>query len=249
MDYVEPAFIPGYSAFEDSALSEKNGKKLCKIIHSAGLSVRAVSAHVDLGMPNAAEALLLRLRYAEVLGASLLVTNAANLQNRDQCLQTIESTLPICEATGICLGLENPGYGPTQIVANGRLGAVLVASFRSQFLGLTYDTANVLTLSEGQLSPEMDLSETASILHCHLKDVELNDGTWQYRSIGDGAIDYPAVVEQLNKVAPGIPFTLELPIGLVRPQNRPPYRSPDQISRAALVDSLRRSASFVATLL
>jgi len=249
IDYVEPAFIPGYSAFEDSAFSEAEGTKLRKTVLAAGLSVRAVSAHVDLGKPEASAALSLRIRYAEALGAALVVTNAADLQDRDQCLRTLESILPICEETGISLGVENPGYGPTQIVASGRLGAALVAPFKSRFLGLTYDTANVLTLSEGQLRPEVDLVDTARILHCHLKDAELIDCTWQYRSIGGGAIDYPAVIGQLDRVAPGIPFTLELPIGLVRPQNRPPFRRSNPIPFAALVECLRQSARFVSALL
>ena len=51
---VEPAYIDGYMPFDETTFSERNGNALAAAAADAGLALRALSAHMDLGRAESA---------------------------------------------------------------------------------------------------------------------------------------------------------------------------------------------------
>ncbi|WP_279480168.1 sugar phosphate isomerase/epimerase [Aureimonas sp. SK2] len=240
---VEPAFIQGYVAFDESAFEDRAARDLAASIANAGLGVQAVSAHMDLSRPGAEERLRRRLGFAAGLGARFLVTNAGPAAAREAIERCIVAVLPACEAAGIVLALENPGHGAGDLVPDRAAGADLVARLRSPHLKLNYDAGNVFTYSRETVRPEDDLAGAGSeIGHVHLKDVATSPEGWRFTALGDGSIDWRAVWRHLPR---DCPVGIELPLRLDRSGRRDPERRADPLSLETLREALRRSLAFL----
>src|SRR4051812_30571991 len=81
--HVEPAFIKGYIDFDEDVFAPAPAAAIGSALRAAGLSCFAVSAHYDLGAPDATAAVTRRLRFAGLLGARILITNATAAGNLD----------------------------------------------------------------------------------------------------------------------------------------------------------------------
>ena len=244
--WVEPAFIRGYVDFDETAFSPEKGQALKRLIEGEGLGVAAVSAHMDLGLPDAVEMLSRRVMFTEALGARILITNAGQRAFRALIAAAVEEVLPLCEQAGVTLALENPGHGAGDLIGHGADGAALVASLGSKHVRLNYDAGNVFTYSHESLRPEDDFSAALPfVAHLHLKDVASEGPGWRFTSLGEGAIDYPALWRKLSR---DLPVGIELPLRLERPGRADPRRAPEPLPLDTLREALRRSLDFVAAL-
>ena len=87
--HVEPAFISGTMPFTEDDLSEDAAGVWRRAIAGAGLGCLAVSAHMDCGVPDAAQLLARRLRFAAAAGARYVITNTARRSRRESFLRTV----------------------------------------------------------------------------------------------------------------------------------------------------------------
>ncbi len=238
--HAEPAYIDGATDFSEDDLSETAGLTLAARIAAAGLGCVAVSAHINNGADGAATQLIRRLRFARALGAAFLVTNSASADRRDALTRTLAEALPVAEACGVRIALENPGHGPTDLLHAGADAAGLLDAIGSPWVTFNYDVCNVLTCSEGAVSPIADLADgLRRASHLHLKDVTPRDGQWRYTAIGEGSIAYASVLPRIDR---GLPLCLELPLRLVRKAGLGPMRGPVlpfQIAQAAVEASVK----------
>jgi sugar phosphate isomerase/epimerase len=241
--HVEPAFIRGYVEFDENAFSAASASIMARALAEAGLKSVAVSAHLDLALPEAADMLRRRLDFAERIGAGYVITNTGAQRNADAIFRTIEAVLPACEQADVALALENPGHGEGDLIGNGADGAAVVARFASPFVRLNYDAGNIFTYSREARRPEHDIAEALpAIAHLHLKDVAGDENGWRFTPLGEGSIDYAA----LWKLVPAdLPVGIELPLRLERPNRADPARRPEPLPLPELRDSLLRSLAFV----
>jgi sugar phosphate isomerase/epimerase len=242
---VEPAYISGYIDFDETAFSDAAAAGLERKIRAAGLSALALSAHVNLGEPEAAEKIHRRLAFAHGIGAGILVTNAAPALLRDVFRRNVETVLPRCEAAGVILAVENPGHGSDALVPSGAAGGALVAEFASPWLRLNYDFGNVFTYSGERVTPEDDfeaaLPFTAQV---HVKDVSSTPEGWAFTAIGHGTIRYDRIAPRVAALAPDLPVCLELPLRLRRPMRRDPERRSEPVPIDTIRTALCRSIEF-----
>jgi sugar phosphate isomerase/epimerase len=244
--WVEPAYIKGYVDFDETAFSDAGAARLGGLIAGAGLSVTAISAHLDLGQAGAGAMLERRIGFASALGARFVITNAGQAADRRRILSVIKAVQPRCEAADIVLALENPGHGSGALIGNGGEGAALVREIGSPHVRLNYDVGNVFTYSHESMKPEDDIAPAVeAIAHLHLKDVASGADGWRFTAIGDGAIDYRAVWKVLP---PGLPVAVELPLRLDRRGRADPVRRPDRVPLADIRAAMQRSLAFVAAL-
>lgn len=244
--WVEPAFIRGYVEFDETAFSPEKGRALKRLAEGEGLGPLAVSAHMDLGLPDAAAMLSRRVEFAQALGARILITNAGQRARRPSILAAIEEVLPLCEAAGVTLALENPGHGTGDLIGNGAEGIALVEALGSPHVRLNYDAGNVFTYSHEALRPEDDFpAALPATAHLHLKDVASEGPDWRFTPLGQGAIDYSALWRKLPR---DLPVGIELPLRLERPGRADPRRRPEPLPLDILRAALRRSLDFVAGL-
>lgn len=241
---VEPAFIDGYVPFTEQDLNEDAGARLLDAIHAHGLTVHAVSAHIDLGTPDAPERLARRIGFAGALGASCLVSNAGAADAAAQICATIEGAVPALEDAGIVLALENPGHGQGNLVPDGASGVRLLAELGFPApVRLNYDLGNAYTYHHGRLDAVADLD--AALPHlafAHLKDVAADGPHWRFVAAGTGDVGLPALVARLAAARPDLVLGLEMPLRLMRPQRADPERRDRPPTVGEIGDALSRTS-------
>ena len=243
---VEPAFIKGYVEFDESAFAGSEARRLNSLAADAGLSVLALSAHLDLAAPGAVEMLRRRIRFAATLGARQIITNAGQAANRDRIVSVIDAVLPDCETAGVSLALENPGHGGGDLIGDGGEGAALVDEIASPHVRLNYDVGNIFTYSHERLRPERDIEKAIGrVSHVHLKDIVTETDGWRFAAIGDGVIDFRTLFRILPR---DMPMAIELPLRLDRPNRADPIRRPARVDLEKIRMAIRSSLNFVAAL-
>lgn len=241
--HVEPAYIRGYLEFDEDAFAPTASARLRSLMHSAGLAVRSVSAHMDLSLPEARQMLSRRIEFAADLGANCLITNAGPAASRSAIMATLEAAAPACEATGVVIALENPGHGSGDLLGDGAAGAAFLAAEALGHVRLNYDAGNVFTYSQELLRPEDDIAAALPFLAClHLKDVAIEEDGWRFTALGEGVVATAAV---LRRVPASVPLTIELPLRLERPGRRDPKRRFQKMPISHLLRAAQGSLDFV----
>lgn len=238
--HVEPAYIHGYMDFDETAFSDAAARACRARLSAAGLSARAISAHIDLGAPDAPERLVRRLRFAAGIGATIVITNAATRSAAAAMRHCLETTLPQAEAARTIIALENPGHGRDALIPDGAAGAALIARFRSDWLRLNYDVANVLTYAEGGLRPEHDIEAAKPALaHLHFKDVRESEDGWVYAPLGEGNVALERVARSIAGTS--VPVGVELPLRLSRRRGGNPARLRPPLDLSTIRSAVRLS--------
>ncbi|SCY65160.1 Sugar phosphate isomerase/epimerase [Paracoccus tibetensis] len=245
---VEPAYIDGYTPFDEATFSAANGRAVAALFAAEGLSIRAMSAHTDLGRADGADRLLRRLTFAAAMGAGTVISNATASGNLDGLLRTLETVVPELEAAGIVLALENPGHGSEALLPDGAAGASFVASFGSPWVRFNYDIGNAVTYSGGRIDLAADLAAVrGQASRLHLKDVAVTGADWTFCPIGEGFVGYGERVDR--SVLEGLPLTVEHPIRLHRPGRGDPVRRAEAPTEAEIRVALAASATALDRLL
>jgi sugar phosphate isomerase/epimerase len=244
---IEPSFTQGYT--EDRGrtfFSEANGCRIGRRIAEAGLDCIAVSSHIDLGEPDAAELFRERIAFAAGLGARIVISNSTDRAKRDPFLRTMALLARFAESSGVAIALENPGHGAGTLIDGGRTGAEVLAEIDSDWVRLNCDIGNVHTYFHGAVDPRADLAAALPwAAHLHLKDVAACEGGWQYVPIGDGDVGYGPILGDIAASRWDIPIALEIPLRLSRPGRRAPTRGPAPVPLSDIRTALARSLAFV----
>lgn len=241
--HVEPAFIKGYVDFDEDAFSSAAARRLHRLVAGRGLSVHAVSAHLDLSRPGAAEDLIRRIGFAADLGAAFLITNSGPAGERDAIRATIEAALPRLDAAGLTLALENPGHGSGNLTGTVAAAAAFLRAVGSPRVRLNHDTGNVFTYSGERCQPAEDYAAAPDIVsHAHLKDVRSAGGDWVFCALGAGDVAFP---DYWKAVPAGLPVSIELPLRLDRPGRADPRRRPEPLSIEAIRHDLSASIGYI----
>ena len=242
---VEPAYIEGYTPFDETTFTVREGRAVAALFASRGIVVSAISAHTDLGRPDGAERLLRRLDFAAGAGAATVVSNATHVSARSGLMRTLERALPRYAEAGVVLALENPGHGSGALLCDGRAGAALVAEWDSPWLRLNYDVGNAFTYARGRIDIAADLAAARPVAkRVHLKDVAEVGGDWHFCPLGGGIVGYGADFPW--KELTGLDITIEHPIRLWRPGKGDPVRFADVPAEAAIRRALSQSAACLA---
>lgn len=240
--WVEPAYIQGYMSFDEGDFSDRAAADLSADLASNGLSVYAVSAHMDLSEKRAGEALARRIDFTKGIGGRVVVSNAGPERGRAAILATIDSCLGRLEGAGVVLALENPGHGHGNLLGNGRDGATLVAEIDSPLVRLNYDVCNAESYGTvtGTLASDLDFALPYAA-YLHLKDIREKGQDWTFVPLGQGMIDFSGVAARLAAFRSNVPVGLELPLHLSRPGRGDPMRSDQVLPMAFIQDAIRQS--------
>jgi sugar phosphate isomerase/epimerase len=237
--WVEPAYIKGYMDFTEADFTEDNGRRVRAMMAQEGLDAVAISAHFDNGLPEAEAMLKRRLHFAAALGARYVITNSTSEDCRSRFLRNIEASLPLTEALDLVIALENPGHGKTDMMRTGEMARDVIKQINHENLRLNYDVGNALTCSEGAIRPEDDLLQALDVsCHMHLKDMQMENDSWRYVALGQGAIDYQTVLDRIARQT-DCPLCIELPLRLIRKFHEAPSRG----SEVLILDDIRSAIS------
>ena len=239
---VELAYIDGYVDFTEHDLSIANASHLRRKLSDYGLTPGAVSAHTDLGAVDAREKLERRIRFAAELGSIILVTNAAQVESASRFWETLDYALPIAEAEGVTIALENPGHGENALIGSGSEGSALVSGINSPWLRLNYDVANAVTYSGGTIDWAADFEVALPwVAQVHVKDFDTSKKDWSYPALNEGELDVAMFADLVYCFRSPPAVTLELPLRLCRRGGGPPTRADFPIAAPKVRENVRRS--------
>lgn len=178
---------------------------------------------IDTGGSNYAEdisSLRTALEAARQVGARAVRTTISSMLEGDRTrfgldgwkahLQSLvdpfKSVMPLAEECGIPVGLENHQDASSWELIQ------LIEQVGSPLLGVTMDVANALAVGE---TPEAFAQRVMPFLkHVHFKDYTIHPTPSGYRfkrcAVGDGVVDWPAVVALFEAGAPDVQGCIEL---------------------------------------
>ncbi|MCM0018369.1 MAG: sugar phosphate isomerase/epimerase [Tagaea sp.] len=244
--YVEPAYIRGYVEFDETAFSDNAAAKLARQMSDAGVAPLALSAHIDAGEPDAVELLRRRLGFAARIGARFVITNSTTVERSDVFRRNAGELARAAEDARVVVAFENPGHGTDNLFGAAADGLKLLSELNSPWLGINYDTGNVLTYSGEAIHPEDDV---ASILdaasHFHFKDILSTPLGWEFTALGEGSIDFSRILALIAKRSRRIPMGIELPLRLKRLGRAAPSRSPAPLELETIRSAVSGSLAFV----
>ena len=79
----------------------------------------------------------------------------------------------------------------------------------SKYVGINYDTANVIFYSN--VRPEVDIDFCIKdVLYMHLKDKAGKNNEWNFPALGKGNIDFDIIFKKLGLENNNCPFSIEI---------------------------------------
>lgn len=247
-NYVEPAYIRGYTAFDETSFSKSAGTSLRTTLEAWGLAARTLSAHVDASADGASDLIVRRMRFAGELGAQIVIVNAGPSSRQDGLLRNIDVVLRSSDAAGVTLALENPGHGDKDLLGRPEEALAFFNRFDRSKVALNLDIGNIYTYAKGR--PDV-LDVVQACAYCcasfHFKTVHEEGPDWEFASLDRGVLDYTTILGLIADVTQSIPCTIELPLRLSRPGQGSPVRAPDPIPLSEIRLALQRSYAFVRT--
>ncbi|MGL4237388.1 sugar phosphate isomerase/epimerase family protein [Tabrizicola sp.] len=242
---VEPAFIEGYTPFDEATFTEKGGLRLGQQIRDAGLTIRAMSLHTDLGREDSAAKLMRRLDFAAAAGAHIVITNATTKDRIVAFERTIALIQPELSIREMVLALENPGHGRDALLPNGTSGAAVVAGLNDPHIRMNYDIGNATSYGSLTANAAADLAEALPVVaHLHLKDFRSVGADWLFCPLGQGSIGYGTAIP-LDRLPADLPLGIEHPIRLWRPGRGDPVRRNEVPDEASVIAAVKTALEFV----
>jgi sugar phosphate isomerase/epimerase len=85
--------------------------------------------------------------------------------------------------------------------------------FNHPLVRLNYDTGNTYFYCNGDIKIEEDIKYAEEYLsHVHLKDIRVRGAMVEYCPIGEGDLDFAAIIVWLKSLGRTIPCGLEIPV-------------------------------------
>lgn len=176
-----------------------------------GVEPIAVGAYCDLLHQPQVEALRRRIDFARDIGAANVVSDATRqLEVEADDWRRIVNRLrylgDYAADQGVKVALETHGG----LTRNGALCRKLLDAVDHPAIGVNYDTGNIYYYND-DLDPAADVRAIADrIVQVHLKDTVGGKGEWLFCPLGEGRVDFPAVLAVLDDAGFRGPYSLEI---------------------------------------
>jgi sugar phosphate isomerase/epimerase len=243
--YVEvPALLQRQSVewrqttFSPETLGLAGTQRLRDRLGEMGLTPITVGAYASVLEPDDVQPLLRRIEFAQQLGASFVIIDAAGQEpdgpHEWRRLGNLGRFLgDYAQSHGVQLAFEiHEGLARSGAVARRLLDAIDHAS-----VGVNYDTGNAIFYND-DVDPVADLGAIIDrVVHVHLKDTSGGRGDWAFGALGTGHVDLPGIVRMLKERGFGGPYSLEIE----------GYADED-VTRETRVQRVRESLAYLNTL-
>ena len=226
------------TTFSPETLGITGAQRLRERLAEMGLVPITVGAYTSILERDDLEPLLRRIDFAQQLGASFVIIDAAGTEPTGPTewrqLGNLGRFLgDYAEAHGVRLAFEiHEGMARSGAVARRLLDAIDHAA-----VGVNYDTGNAIFYNDG-VDPVTDLEAIVDrVIHVHLKDTSGGRAEWAFGPLGSGHVDLPGVIRVLKGRDFRGPYSLEIE----------GYAGED-LTREARVQRLRQSLEYLTSL-
>jgi sugar phosphate isomerase/epimerase len=243
--YVEVPSLPArqsidwrQTTFSPETLGPHGTQRLRERLMEMDLVPITVGAYTSVLYPDDLQPLLLRIDFAQQLGASFVIVDAAGDEPDGPMEWRRIGNLgrflgDYAQAHGVRLAFEiHEGLARSGAVARRLLDAI-----DHEAVGVNYDTGNAIFYNDA-VDPVADLEAIADrVIHVHLKDTSGGRGEWAFGALGTGHVDLPQIIHNLKGRGFRGPYSLEIE----------GYAGED-LTRESRVDRLRQSLHYLASL-
>jgi L-ribulose-5-phosphate 3-epimerase len=200
----------GLTTFAPELMDDADVAALKGHLAELGLEPVTVAALCDVLDAGDAAALRRRVDFAAGLGASTVIADAgeriAAVDGWSRAIANVRELGRYAAGAGVQIALETH-EGATR---TGRIARRLLEEIDHPAVGLNYDTANIVYYN-ADVDPALDIREVAEwVRHVHLKDTAGGQGEWQFCALGQGRVDFPAIVAALRSVGFRGTYSLEI---------------------------------------
>lgn len=180
-------------------------------LKEAGLVPFSMSGHCNLMDQERIGDFLANIRLANFFGCDYIVSSIGEAHLKDKAktsneavAENICSLLPYLEEYNLTLVLENHGEHSTGKIINNIVD--LVASPR---VLINYDTANVVFYADMDATDDIP-SCIDKIGYMHIKDKAGGRQEWNFPALGQGYVNFPAILDMLNQAGNYCPMSIEI---------------------------------------
>jgi sugar phosphate isomerase/epimerase len=206
-----PAPPRGPDGFAPEAMDRGDVEALKAQLAELGLAAISVGAYCDLLEPRAVEKLLRRIDLAERLGAPNVISDATSRPDptSDDWRRVVNSLRfagDYAQDHGVMVALEVHGG----LTRSGKHCRELLDAVDHPAVGVNYDTGNVYYYNE-DVDPADDVKLIADkVVQVHLKDTLGGFHDWDFCALGEGQVNFPAVISTLRAAGFAGAYSLEL---------------------------------------
>lgn len=230
-----PAAPRGVGMFAPEMMDADDVQRLRDRFATLGVIPVSVGAYCDLLEPRLVDALRRRIDFAHQLGAINVVSDATRRLEVDaaewrKLVNVLRYLGDYAADQGVRIALETHGG----LTRNGSLALKLLEAVEHPAVGLNYDTGNIYYYND-DLDPAEDVKLVADrVFQVHLKDTTGGKGEWEFCTLGEGRVNFPAIVATLTAAGFRGPYSLELE-----------GRRGEDLNRAQHLDRIKRSLDYL----
>jgi sugar phosphate isomerase/epimerase len=226
--HVELTAVTGWTEHVTSSMSDAELDEVRALLKKYNLTTIGLSGHCNLMDEERLKDFTANIELAAKLGAKFIVSSTGEPHNSTQentkdelLIENLKKVLPLCEKHDLMLVLETHGEHAT-----GEQLSRIVKKVNSKYLGINYDTANVMFY--GKKMPEDDIKDCANeVAYVHLKDKGGKADVWDFPAPGKGWLHLKETLQYLDKegfdgpISTEIEFTQEFTMRDKKPEDLP----------------------------
>jgi sugar phosphate isomerase/epimerase len=209
--YIELTATKGWTEHVFPTMSFKDLVRIKGLLRDAKLNPIAMSGHTNLMDQERLGDFLDNIKLAAFYDCQYIVSSIGEAHLEDKAVTTnekaaenIRQLLPYLKEYGLTLVLENHGEHAT-----GKIIKEIVDLVDSPRVLINYDTANVIYYAD--VNPVDDIPYFVDrIGFMHIKDKIGGPGEWHFPALGKGYVDFPKILELLDKADNHCPLSIEI---------------------------------------
>jgi len=209
--YVELTAVAGWTEHVLSGMSAGEIDKVKTMVSEKGLSILGLSGHCNIMDDDGLKAFLENIRLARKLGCAYIITSTGeahggkDVEDDEVLINNLKKIGKACEEAGIVCAVETHGG----VYNTGERMNQLVQRVGSEYVGVNYDTANVIFY--GKVKPEKEIANSfPGLKYVHLKDKDGKQDEWNFPAVGKGYVDFITIVKVLEANAYDGPLSIEI---------------------------------------
>jgi L-ribulose-5-phosphate 3-epimerase len=207
--YVELTAVRGWTEQVPLDADARKLGQVQRMLNSLGLIPISLSGHSDLTTKDGLELGLRAVDLCERMGIAIMNTaiggHYSEQEDEAAFMGNIHELADYAAARDIRLGIEIHG----EITRTGAAALPVLERIARPNVLLNYDTANVEFY--GGVKAVDDLPAVlAKLVHCHLKDKRGEGRVWDFPAIGEGHVDFAAVLGILQRGGFDGPLSVEI---------------------------------------
>ncbi len=175
-----------------------------------GLESIGFSGHCNLMDKERLKDFICNIHLAKFFGAKYIVSSVgeAHLSDKNESdellLENVKTLLPLLKKEDMKLVIETHGKHSSAAVLK-----EITDKIGSEYVGINYDTANVIFYSE--LRPETDIEICMDkVIYMHIKDKAGENKEWNFPALGKGNVDFECIFKKLEEKNNFCPLSIEI---------------------------------------